>query len=221
MIVLGFDTATPSTSVALLGTSGEPLELRDDPRGSSRGEHSECVLRLARELLVQAELDWSALDLIAVGSGPGGYTGLRIGIATARGLALALGARLAGVCTLRALAQPVGAVTTLALLDGRRGELFAAAYADDAELLAPRVIRPEDLAATVAELDAPRVCAVGDGAELERARLEELGVEVAAADSPLQHVSAAAICAIAAREPTATTAPLYLRRPDAELALER
>jgi tRNA threonylcarbamoyladenosine biosynthesis protein TsaB len=221
--VLGFDTATPSTAVALLEDGGALHEARDDvPIGGGRGHHAERVLELAAGLLAQAGLNWSEIDRVAVGLGPGGYTGLRIGIATARGLARAHGAELIGVGTLRALAQPVTGATALAVLDARRGELFVAAYADDAEVLAPRVIVLSELAELdLAQAPAP-LLAVGDGALAQRALLDAAKIPVAPEQSVLHRVSGAAICRLAAAAVEgvpAPIAPIYLRLPDAELAL--
>jgi len=219
--VLAIDTATPSTAVAVVGPGGAVVDLRDDPAAGSRGEHGERVLVLAAAALAQASVEWAELELIAVGTGPGGYTGLRIGIATARGLARAHATPLTGVGTLRALAASLREGPTLALIDARRAELFAAIYEDDVEVLAPRVISPSGLPELVARLGERGLRAVGDGAIACRADLDALGVEVPNNAAPAHHVSAAAICAIAIREPRADPTPLYLRRPDAELALER
>jgi tRNA threonylcarbamoyladenosine biosynthesis protein TsaB len=219
MNILALDTATPSTAVAVQTADGHAIDLRDDPQPAARGEHAEQVLTLAAAALAEVELDWAAIDLVAVGTGPGGYTGLRIGIATARALGRACAARLAGVCTLRTLAEPRGGFV-LALIDARRGELFAAAYKDDVELVAPCVIRPAQLAGLREEIDAAELCAVGDGAIAWREELALLGVEVPAEDAA-HRVSAAAACRIAARAEDPDLTPLYLRRPDAELALER
>jgi len=219
MNILALDTATPSTAVAVRTAGGQSVELRDDPQPATRGEHAEQLLTLAAAVLAQAELDWPAIDLVAVGTGPGGYTGLRIGIATARALGRACAARLAGVCTLRMLAEPRGGLV-LALIDARRGELFAAAYNDGLELVAPRVIRPAELAGLLDEIEAAELCALGDGAIAWRRELASLGVEVPTEEA-VHRVSAAAACRIAARAQDPDLTPLYLRRPDAELALER
>lgn len=108
MIVLGFDTATSSTVVGLRLADGRTLEARDDPTGEQRPGHATRLLPLAHELLADSSLGWSELERIAVGVGPGTFTGLRIGIATARGLAQSLGVPLVGVSSLRALAHGVG-----------------------------------------------------------------------------------------------------------------
>ena len=205
--------------MAVLGAGGAAVDLRDDPAAGSRGEHGERVLVLAAEAASRRPPSgWAELELIAVGTGPGGYTGLRIGIATARGLARAHATPLTGVGTLRALAAPLREGRTLALIDARRAELFAV-YEDDVEVLAPHVIPPTELPELLARIGERPLRAVGDGAIAWRGELEALGVEVPDDAAPAHHVSAAAICAIAVREPRAEPTPLYLRRPDAELAL--
>lgn len=147
MIVLGFDTATPATAVALLLDDGTTLRARDDPEPGERPGHTARLLPLARGLLEQAALGWDALELVAVGVGPGTFTGLRVGVATARGLAQSLGIDVVGVGTPRVLAQAaiaeladggkseqlgvadMRADGVLSVIDARRGEAFVAAFA--------------------------------------------------------------------------------------------
>jgi tRNA threonylcarbamoyladenosine biosynthesis protein TsaB len=218
--ILALDTATPSTAVALAHAAGGLIvESRDDPDPGERPRHAQRVLELAAALLDGAGLDWGAIELIAAGVGPGGYTGLRIGLASARGLALSLRVPLVGVSSLCALAEPVGSRPTAAILDARRGEAFVAVYDGDRELLAPAVCDPERLA-ELARRGGPDVLAVGDGALRFRSRLEEGGVAVAPADSERHRVSAAAICRLAAGGRVADAVPDYLRIPDAERAHE-
>lgn len=222
MITLGFDTATPSSTVALQTSDGGIYEARDDVPLGSRGHHAECVLALAAGLLDQAALTWSDIERVAVGLGPGGYTGLRIGIATARGLARAHDASLTGVGTLRALAEPASGFMALTILDARRGELFIAAYADGLEVLAPRVIVPAELSELELPVTTAPLLALGDGALANRSRLADAGISVAPEGSVLHLVSASAICRLASAGEGVTgeqLAPLYLRLPDAELAL--
>jgi tRNA threonylcarbamoyladenosine biosynthesis protein TsaB len=173
MIVLGFDTSTPSTVVGLRLADGRTLQARDDPSERQRPGHATRLLPLAHDLLAEAGIAWSELRRIAVGVGPGTFTGLRVGIATARGLAQSLGVELVGVSSLRALAclpacasegvpfrVPLPAMAALqgedgvggrprrilAAIDARRGEVFVAAYEDGRELLAPRAVSPDALA---------------------------------------------------------------------------
>jgi tRNA threonylcarbamoyladenosine biosynthesis protein TsaB len=235
--LLAFDTATPATTVALLLPGGRTLTRRHDPVPGERPGHVSQLLPLALELLAEAGLDVSQLDRVAVGIGPGTFTGLRIGVATARALVHAHDLPLVGVSTLRSLAA--GAVAhgagaeppaTLAVLDARRGEAFAAAWAagDAAQpaaepLLAPAALTPEALAESVAALPAG-VAAVGDGAVRFRDVLAAAGAVVPADDSAAHRVDAAVHARLAtAMEPDARDAvrPAYLRLPDAELALRR
>ena len=220
MNILGLDTATTTTSVAVMRANGVVYEAEDVAPAGSRGRHAEHVLSLAAEALERAGLRWRDVDLVAVGLGPGGYTGLRIGLASARGLALAHGAPLVGVGTLRALAEPLHATTVLAIVDARRGELFTAAYLDDVEVLAPSVTQPGELPALLGGAAAGGVTALGDGAQIHRDLLEGAGLKVPGERSALHRVSAGSICRIAAAGgASSAAAPIYLRRPDAERSL--
>jgi tRNA threonylcarbamoyladenosine biosynthesis protein TsaB len=141
MIVLALDTSTPATAVGLRLEDGVTLTAHDRPGRGARPGHQARLLPLAAEVLRQAGIAWEQVDRIGVGVGPGTYTGLRVGIATARSLAQALGAEIVGVSSLEALAHGAlclsagvpagrasGAGAALAVLDARRGELFVAAY---------------------------------------------------------------------------------------------
>jgi len=215
--ILGLDTATPSTAVALARADGWLREARDDPGAGGRPRHAQRLLELAAGLLADAELRWDELDAVAVGVGPGGYTGLRIGIATARGLALSRGLGLLGVGTLRALAEPLRGGAAAAVLDARRGEAFVAVYRDGEELLAPRVCEPAELPHWVRQ-GGPDVLAIGDGALRFRSVLEADGLAVAPERSDRHRVSAAAVCRLAAIGAVTAPVPDYLRLADAERA---
>ena len=104
MIVLGLDTATASTAVGLGLADGTVLERRDDPPPGARPGHATRLLAMVAELLEQAGSSWEEVQRIAVGVGPGTFTGLRVGVATARGLAHSRSIRLVGVSSLQALA---------------------------------------------------------------------------------------------------------------------
>ena len=218
MNVLGLDTATPSSAVALARADGWLREARDDVPAGERPQHAQRLLALAAELLAGAGIGWEAIECVAVGVGPGGYTGLRIGLATAHGIALAHGAQLVGVGTLRALAEPVHERAAVAVLDARRGEAFVAAYRDGRELIAPCVCRPQELVGLLRPAGGDSL-AVGDGALRFREFLERGGVCVAPEESDLHRVSAGAICRLAVGGSATAAVPDYLRLADAELAL--
>lgn len=236
--ILAVDTATAATSVAFWDQTGSPLEARDDPPPGRRPGHATRLLPLAVELLGDAGIGWEELDRIAVGTGPGTFTGLRIGIATARALARGAGIPLVGISTLQSLAAAAQAHpdaaqvdAVLAVLDARRGEVFAAAWwhgeaavPDDAAaqraLLAPRAYAPEMLATVIEQLGLPAL-AIGGGAVEFREVLERSGAVIPEDDSELHSVSAASHCRLAC-ELRATVRdevlPEYLRLPDAEIA---
>lgn len=229
MIILGFDTSTPATAVALVRADGEVLEARDDPPPGGRPAHATRLLPLADELLTRASLPWRAVQRIAVGVGPGSFTGLRIGVASARGLAQSLGVELAGVSSLRALAagaaREAAGRPVLAVVDARRGEVYAGAYLGDRELAPPRAVAPDHLSEVRAQArgatPSDSWLGVGDGAIRFRSQLQTAGVAVPAGGAGVHRVSAAIICRLAAGVPPLApeaVVPDYRRRPDAEIA---
>ena len=196
MIVLAFDTATSVVTAALV---------RDGDVLGERVSRPVSVLEDAEALLAGAQLRPTDLDGVAVGIGPGSFTGIRMAIATARGLSLALGIPVAGVSTLRALAA--GAPGGLPVIDAKRREIFTEV---DGE---PAVKAPQDL-----ELEPGTLC-VGDGAVRYRELLTSSGAEIPP-DEDERHVPRARFHALLARDfgPAEAVQPLYLRVPDAEKA---
>ena len=191
MLTLAFDTATSVATAALVG-DGTVL--------GERVSRAVAVLEASDDLLREAAVERTDLTALAVGTGPGSFTGLRLGLAAARGLAFALDLQVAGVSTLDALAA--GAPGAVPVIDAGRREVFTLR---DGE---PVVCSPQ-------EVDA--VLCVGDGAVRYRSVLEERGAEIPP-DKDERHLPRARFHAELARDfgPADNVEPLYLRVPDAE-----
>jgi tRNA threonylcarbamoyladenosine biosynthesis protein TsaB len=220
-MILALDTATPATVVGVATPDGTLLaQRRHDPAPEERPGHTTELLPLAHAALTEAGATWDDLTRIAAGVGPGTFTGIRIGVATARALAQGLHVEVAALSTLRALALGAqgGDASVLAVLDARRGEAFVAAYdAGGEQLLAPAAWRPERLAEARSLAPGPWR-AVGDGAVRFRAELEAAGVSVAAGEADVHRVSAGPLCRLAAEAPAMprdALVPEYVRAPDA------
>jgi tRNA threonylcarbamoyladenosine biosynthesis protein TsaB len=227
--VLGIDTATAETVVAVTRDGEVAAERSAGPGEDGRPRHAAALLDEV-ESAVAAAGGWEGIGLIAVGVGPGTFTGLRIGIASVRAVAQGRALPVAPVSSLAALALGIDASGSepdrarLALIDARRGESFAALHRADASVVwPPFVAAPEAIAERVAELSRPPLAA-GDGSLRFRAQLEAAGVEVLP-DADLAHrLAARRICVLAAGvEPVRPeqVKPIYLRRPDAEVWRER
>jgi tRNA threonylcarbamoyladenosine biosynthesis protein TsaB len=193
VLILGFDTATSIATSALVRG------------GTVLGERTTTPVRVLEDvdaLLREAGVDARELDALAVGVGPGSFTGVRMGLAAARGLALSLDIPLAGVSTLAALAA--GAPDAVPLIDAKRRELFLEQNG-------------EIVALPAAAFDAPGRTCVGDGAVRYREHLERTGADVPPDDSEL-HLPRARFHAQLARDfgPADLVEPIYVRAPDAE-----
>jgi len=192
-LTLAFDTATAVATSALVD-GGEVL--------GERVSQAQTLLEDVDALLRQAGAHPSDLDRLAVGLGPGSFTGVRIGLAAARGLALSLDLPGSGVSTLAALAA--GAPGALPVVDAKRREVFALVGGE------PRVLTPQELPLNGG------LC-VGDGALRYRSLLEERGA-VVPPDDDERHLPRSRFHAALAGEPGSVDQlePLYLRVPDAE-----
>jgi tRNA threonylcarbamoyladenosine biosynthesis protein TsaB len=198
VLTLAFDTATNVATSALL----EDGDLLGERTGTPRR-----LLEDVDDLLTSADAEPAELERIVVGTGPGSFTSLRMGLATSRTLAFALDAQVAGVSTLGALAA--GAPAALPVIDARRREVFT-------------LIEGQPVAAVPAELGDSllrgRAC-VGDGAIRYRDVLEAAGAQVPPDDSEL-HVPRASVHARLARDfgPAELVEPIYVRVPDVDRA---
>lgn len=222
MNILGFDTSQATTSACIVRTDGESFESSCDPKRLFEAPaHGRELVAALEEVRGRSGLDWSDLDAIAVGRGPGGYTGLRVGIATARALGCATGVELRGVCSLDALAAGISATRRLAVIDAKRGEVFCACYEGETRVCEPRVVAAEQLAAKIAADEPAATVAAGDGALRFRSALTAAGVVLA--ERAIEHmVRGLWVCRLAQHAPALTSqevAPNYLRAPDARPAV--
>ncbi|WP_042420186.1 tRNA (adenosine(37)-N6)-threonylcarbamoyltransferase complex dimerization subunit type 1 TsaB [Streptacidiphilus anmyonensis] len=216
MLLLAFDTATPAVTAAVLDTGTGRVLASADQIDARR--HGELLLPTIDAVLREAGVAKEALGAIAVGVGPGPYTGLRVGLATAAALGHALGIPVHGVCTLDGIARAArdaGAVDGpfVVATDARRKEVYWARYdADGLRVEGPAVDRPAEIAGKLAGLPS-----VGAGALLYPEAFPGVAQQGPA------HQSAAALAAFAADalaagvELPSPNTPLYLRRPDAEV----
>jgi tRNA threonylcarbamoyladenosine biosynthesis protein TsaB len=225
--VLGFDTATAYATVAVLREGAPVGESSSGPDAAGRPRHAVSLLPEI-ERLVEGAGGWDSIERIGVGVGPGSFTGLRIGIATARALAQSLGKPLVPVGSLDVLARGMAESATedellLALLDARRSQVFAALFANGRRLWDPFVASAAEVLSRVAELERPPRCA-GDGSVRFRDELEAASLPVADDDDESHRIRARYVCELAIErapaEPQAVE-PVYLRAPDAERWHER
>lgn len=228
MIVVGIDTSTPQTSVAI----GSDVEVLASVSivGKSRQDR---VTPALKQLLAWSGIDLHQVGGIAVGIGPGLFTGLRVGVQTAKTLAQVLGVPIAGIASLDALAYAVRYTSRriATVVDARRGEVFAALYravpggvVRDTGYL---VLKPDHLVAELQTVPEEVLC-VGNGAILYRREIEEVGGRVEFASPAAAHPSAAALVELAAprflrEEPERLfdVVPMYIRKSDAEIAWDQ
>jgi tRNA threonylcarbamoyladenosine biosynthesis protein TsaB len=228
VIVAGIDTSTPQTSVAI-GTEHE-IVARASVAGPAR---QESVTPLLQDLLDRSELRLSQLGGVAVGIGPGLFTGLRVGVETAKTLAQVAGLPIVGIASLDTLAYMVrhSSRRIVSVIDARRGEVFSAIYrAVPGGVVRERgyeVHAPDRLVAELLALPG-EVLAVGNGAMLYRDVLEEVGSRVEFASTVAAHPDAAAMVELAVprflreeHDRLFDLVPLYLRKSDAEIAWDR
>jgi tRNA threonylcarbamoyladenosine biosynthesis protein TsaB len=216
--ILGFDTSTAASTAAVLLGGSAAVEVAPSPaRLAQRPAHATELLPAIHDVMERAGVAFADLDAIAVGRGPGTFTGLRIGIATARALAKANGLPVRAVSSLAALAAGIPAEMRLPLIDAKRGEVYAALFADREERWPPAALGVGALVERLAHVR-PAPLAAGDGSLRFRHELEAAGVAIAPGDSPLHVVSAAHVCRLALGAPDAAPeqiVPDYVREPDA------
>jgi tRNA threonylcarbamoyladenosine biosynthesis protein TsaB len=209
MMILVLDASTPVVAVALAKEDKVLAEISISARGAC-----EALLPGVNTALNLAGEDLASVERLLVGVGPGTFTGIRIAAATARALSLSTGAVLSKNSTLAALAAPALSChpNVLAVLDARRGQVFAQRFSGTDTSTDISCVKSEDLSAD----DAPLV--VGDGAVRYRETLSALG-PIPPDDSPLHRVTASGHVLSADLTPVSAEEliPIYVREPDAEV----
>jgi tRNA threonylcarbamoyladenosine biosynthesis protein TsaB len=208
VITLAVDTALGACSVALL---------QDDEVKAHRFEemargHAEALAPMVEEAMRAAGLSFAALDRLAVTTGPGTFTGQRVGLAFMRGLRLALKKPLIGVTTLEAMAAATEAARAAAIHDAKRDEAYLSLWQNGATVLAPQVMPFDDAVARIRAFGACALC--GTGAEAASKALDQ-GFRLTGIRQP----DALWVARLAVSRPVLDQppAPLYLRPPDAKL----
>jgi len=226
MNILALETSMGACSAAVLCVESAPASGAPAAKLFARLErmergHAEALLPMAAAAMAEAGLDFAALDLIAATTGPGSFTGVRIAISAARGLALATGAKLYGIDSLSVMARAArekgvapGAPLAIAA-DARRGMLYAGLYdAAGKTRQGPLLLAPEEAASM---LPADLHVAVGSGATLLAEAAARRGQRIEATLPELQPDAASlALLAFERGETAEILRPLYLRPPDAK-----
>jgi len=207
MLILGLDTCLSVCSVAVLDGGRVVASAREV---MARG-HQERLAPMVRDVIAEAGLPFERLERIAATVGPGSFTGLRVGIAFAKGLALALDRPTVGIGTLEALAAEADGLV-FAAIDARRGQLYLQGFEAGRALMAPDALTAENAAARIAELSQGRPFAlVGSGAPL----LADFAPDATVLDA--EGCDAIKVARLAGDRAPGPLKPLYLRAPDAKL----
>jgi tRNA threonylcarbamoyladenosine biosynthesis protein TsaB len=211
LLILALDASTPVTTVALARGNGR--EVLAEVSLTARGA-SETLLPAIHAALDLAGEDLGSVGRVLAGVGPGTFTGIRIVAATARALSAGTGIPLSKNSTLDALAAPARSYSgdVLAVLDARRGQVFARRYSEDGPTTGIYCLTPEELSVEGGPL------VVGDGAVRYRGALSGLG-RIPPEDSPLHRVTAVGHVISADLSPVSPDelVPIYVREPDAEV----
>jgi tRNA threonylcarbamoyl adenosine modification protein YeaZ len=213
VLVLALDSATPASTAAIAEVTDRGMKGIAERRTVDARAHGELLAPQIRETLDEAGVRPGDLAAIVAGLGPGPYTGLRVGLATAASMGHALGIPTYGVCSLDALGLAAGPGRVLVATDARRREVYFATYLDGRRVTDPDVAKPADV-----EVTAQR--AVGEGA-LKYSEVFGLPIDDRVLFPPGAALVALAADRVRARAAGEILTPLYLRRPDAVASAAR
>jgi len=213
VLVLALDTSTPAVTAALAEVTDSRLTGLGERRVVDPRAHGELLAPQVRLLLADAGVRPAELGAIVAGTGPGPFTGLRVGLVTAASMGQALGIPAYGICSLDALGRAAGPGRVLVATDARRREVYFATYLDGKRVTDPDVAKPAEV-----RVDADR--AVGEGA-VKYSEVFGLPIDDRVVHPPGEALIALALDKIRAGAPGDPLTPLYLRRPDAVAPGER
>ncbi|MCA1376651.1 MULTISPECIES: tRNA (adenosine(37)-N6)-threonylcarbamoyltransferase complex dimerization subunit type 1 TsaB [unclassified Bradyrhizobium] len=219
MLILAIDTALEACAAAVLDTDAGELLARESQL-MKRG-HAEALMPMIARVMQSAGLSFTSLDRIAVTVGPGSFTGLRVGISAARGLALAAKRPAVGLTTLSAYAAGVvaksGTVPVISAIDARHDHVYFQIVAGDGSQLVRPAVASIDAAIAASQFGAPHL--VGNAAGILAGRWPKDGPQPIAVDAqPAPDISWVAWLGAAANPDTTPARPFYLKAPDAKPA---
>ena len=221
MLILAIDTALDACAAGVLDIRSSKL-IAHETQPMKRG-HAEALMPLIGRVMAEAGLGFAALDRIAVTTGPGSFTGLRVGLSAARGIALAADKPVVGVTTLTAYAAPVvstnSAPPVIAAIDARHDHVYFQAVNGDGSALLPPRVAPVSEALAAARFSAPHL--VGNAAQLLADRWPADAAPPVQVDAlPAPDITWVAWLGAAVNPETAHARPYYLRAPDAKPSKE-
>ena len=217
MFILAIDTALDACAAGILDTRSSQL-VAHESLAMKRG-HAEALMPLIARVMEGSGIGFAALDRIAVTTGPGSFTGLRVGLAAARGIGLAAGKPVVGVTTLTAFAAPIVSLDAghpvISAIDARHDHVYYQVVSSDGgSLVSPRVA-PIDEVLEAAQFGAPHL--VGNAADILAARWPADAPPPVQVDTqPAPEISWRAGLGVAVDPETALARPYYLRAPDAK-----
>ncbi|MGU3292112.1 tRNA (adenosine(37)-N6)-threonylcarbamoyltransferase complex dimerization subunit type 1 TsaB [Williamsia sp. M5A3_1d] len=218
MLVLAIDTSTPTVTTGVAEvTTRQGVEVRAERTLSTPRGHAEVLTTLILECLAEAGAARSDLDAVVVGCGPGPFTGLRVGMATAAAFADALAIPLHGVCSLDAIASDARTGRVLVVTDARRREVYWALYGDRRRIAGPAVDTPTGLIDRLRGEEGVDVI-VGSP---EHTRMFGEQVDDAITSPTTAGLASVARPAMESGADPEPVVPLYLRRPDAVATADR
>ena len=223
MLILGLDSSAVAGSCALCDIDGEKKTVIATSFVNTKLTHSQTLMPMVEDMLKSCGVELKNIDLFAVNSGPGSFTGIRIGVAAVKGIAFALNKPCVGVSTLHSLAYNLAGFDCIActVMDARCSQFYNAMFAINGEeinrLTPDRAISAADLAAELNQYSSKKIILAGDGAELAYKSINTENITLAPLTVRLQRAENVCLAAVGYESvPARELLPAYLRLPQAE-----